>query len=525
MLHRLVLPTPNGEPIVPDSSDLTPYDYFLKRRAMTDDDARPDALAKRRTRGGRSARENLLDLLEGGDFIEYGQFAVAAQRSRRDASNLRTQTAGDGVLTAIGKVNASNRPTRNADAALIINDYTVLAGTQGYFHHQKVDRMIGLAREQRLPVIMYTEGGGGRPGDTDVLVSMGGLNLPTFHSWAALTGVVPRIGVNHGFCFAGNAALFGAADLRIATRDSFIGMAGPAMIEGGGLGSYSATEIGPVKEHLRNGVVDILVKDEAEATALARKALGYCQGNLSHFTYSDQSALRIALPANRRMAYDVRKILNRVFDTDSLLEIRAEYGRALIGGLARIGGQPVAVLASDCRHLGGAIDAEAASKAADLFKLARNWQLPVISFVDTPGFMVGPASETAGAPKHMSEMFVAGAQLGQPLVAVFLRRGYGLGAMAMTGGSFAVPVYAASWPEGEFGPMGLEGAVHLGFKQELAQVPEGPERDALYQKLLAEMYERGRATEAASYLEIDAVIDPADTRSVILQALDCATSR
>lgn len=228
------------------------------------------------------------------------------------------------------------------------------------------------------------------------------------------------------------------------------------------------------------------------------------------------------MPENRRMAYDVRKILTRVLDSASMLELRPDYGRAVITCLARIAGRPVAVLASNCRHLGGAIDAEAAIKAADLFRLAKHWKLPVASFVDTPGFMVGPASEAAGAPRHMSDLFVAGAQLNQPLVAIFLRRGYGLGAMAMTGGSFAVPVYAASWPEGEFGPMGLEGAVQLGYRQELEAAAEGPERDALYQELLAKMYAQGRATEAASFLEIDAVIDPADTRSAIEQALSTA---
>ena len=499
-----------------------PYQYFLKRRELTEDAGRPDAITKRHERGGRSARENLLDLLDGGEFIEYGRFAVAAQRSRRDIEELQRQTAGDAVLTAIGHINGELFPEEQTATALIINDYTVLAGTQGYFHHHKIDRMLAIAEKRQLPVVMYSEGGGGRPGDTDVLVSMGGLNLPTFQRWAALTGVIPRIAVSHGFCFAGNAALFGAADLRIATSSSHIGMAGPAMIEGGGLGTYAPSDIGPVEVHRRNGVVDIVVADEAAATRVVQQALGYCQGRLESFDYADQIPLRLALPGNRRMAYDPRKILTRILDHDSLLEIRPDYGRSVITGFGRVNGRPLAIMASDCRHLGGAIDSESAIKAADLYRLADRWQLPVISFVDTPGFMVGPASEAAGAPRHMSDMFVAGAQLKQPLVAIFLRRGYGLGAMAMTGGSFAAPIYAASWPNGEFGPMGLEGAVHLGFKQELAATPEGPEREALYQQLLDAMYERGRATEAASYLELDAVIDPADTRLVIEQALIAA---
>ncbi|MEY2909323.1 MAG: hypothetical protein RLZZ602_1846, partial [Pseudomonadota bacterium] len=339
-----------------------PYQYFLKRRELTEDAGRPDAITKRHERGGRSARENLLDLLDGGEFIEYGRFAVAAQRSRRDIEELQRQTAGDAVLTAIGHINGELFPKEQTATALIINDYTVLAGTQGYFHHHKIDRMLAIAEKRQLPVVMYSEGGGGRPGDTDVLVSMGGLNLPTFQRWAALTGVIPRIAVSHGFCFAGNAALFGAADLRIATSSSHIGMAGPAMIEGGGLGTYAPSDIGPVEVHRRNGVVDIVVADEAAATRVVQQALGYCQGRLESFDYADQIPLRLALPGNRRMAYDPRKILTRILDHDSLLEIRPDYGRSVITGFGRVNGRPLAIMASDCRHLGGAINSESAIK-------------------------------------------------------------------------------------------------------------------------------------------------------------------
>jgi len=495
------------------------FDDFIRRRDKTGDDARPVAVAKRHDNGSRTARENLEDLVQGAAFDEYGQFAVAAQRSRRSPEDLQEQTAGDGVITATGLVNRDLFGASTALTALIINDYTVLAGTQGYFHHRKIDRMLGVAAQRRLPIIMYTEGGGGRPGDTDVLISGGGLNVPTFHRWCALAGQVPRIAVNHGYCFAGNAALFGAADLRIATASSNIGMAGPAMIEGGGLGSYHPRDIGPSTVHKQNGVIDILASNEEEATQYARQALSYWQGAVSDYDCSDQSALRDALPSNRRMAYNPVKLMETLFDAESLLLFRPDFGRSVITGIARIEGLPFAVLCSDCRHLGGAIDSEAASKAADLYRFADRWQLPVVSLVDTPGFMVGPDSEREGAPKMMSEMFTAGATLGQPIVALFLRRGYGLGAMAMTGGSFEVPVMAASWPSGEFGPMGLEGAVRLGYKQELAALPEGEQRDARFESLLSEMYERGRATEAASFLEIDNVIDPVESRAVIARAL------
>jgi acetyl-CoA carboxylase carboxyltransferase component len=498
---------------------IDPYAGLQDRLAKTADEARPEAVAKRRARKGRTARENLADLTDGTAVSEYGQLAVAAQRSRRDGDALFAETAADAVITAIGPVNADLFASADSQTALIINDYTVLAGTQGYFHHRKIDRLLGLAAEGGLPIVMYTEGGGGRPGDTDVLVSMAGLNVPTFHRWAALAGKVPRIAVNHGYCFAGNAALFGAADLRIATEASCIGMAGPAMIEGGGLGSWKPQDIGPVSVHRKNGVVDIVVADEAEATAMAKRVLACVQGPLSDWQSYDQTELPALMPTNRRYAFDTRKILHHLFDIGSLIETRPDMGRAIVTGLARIEGRAVAVLASDCRHLGGAIDGESAIKATALYQLAERWRLPVVSFIDTPGFMVGPESEAEGAPRLMSDLFIAGAALTQPIVAVFLRRAYGLGAMAMTGGSFEVPRYAVSWPQGEFGAMGLEGAVHLGFRQELAEAPDDTARQALFESLLADMYDKGRATEAASYLEIDAVIQPEETRAAITSAL------
>ena len=498
---------------------IDPYAGLQDRLAKTADEARPEAVAKRRARKGRTARENLADLTDGTAVSEYGQLAVAAQRTRRDGDALFAETAADAVITAIGPVNADLFASADSQTALIINDYTVLAGTQGYFHHRKIDRLLGLAAEGGLPIVMYTEGGGGRPGDTDVLVSMAGLNVPTFHRWAALAGKVPRIAVNHGYCFAGNAALFGAADLRIATEASCIGMAGPAMIEGGGLGSWKPQDIGPVSVHRKNGVVDIVVADEAEATAMAKKVLACVQGPLSDWQSYDQTELSALMPTNRRYAFDTRKILHHLFDIGSLIETRPDMGRAIVTGLARIEGRAVAVLASDCRHLGGAIDGESATKAAALYQLAERWRLPLVSFIDTPGFMVGPESEAEGAPRLMSDLFIAGAALTQPIVAVFLRRAYGLGAMAMTGGSFEVPRYAVSWPQGEFGAMGLEGAVHLGFRQELAEAPDDTARQALFESLLGDMYDKGRATEAASYLEIDAVIQPEETRAAITSAL------
>jgi acetyl-CoA carboxylase carboxyltransferase component len=496
-----------------------------ERLAKTLDEARSEAIARRHARGYRSARENLAHLVDEGSFQEYGQLAVAAQRSRRPYEELQTSTAADGIITGTATINAGQVPPVNAQAAVIINDYTVLAGTQGFFHHKKLDRMCQLAEDLRLPVVMYTEGGGGRPGDTDIASQIAGLNVTSFTAWARLSGIVPRIAVNNGYCFAGNAALFGCADITIATRSSWIGMAGPAMIEGGGLGKFEPAEIGPIDVQEKNGVVDLVAEDESHATALARQVLGYFQGPLETWESADQSVLREVIPEDRRWAYPVRRIIEVIADSGSFIELRRVYGRSVITGFMRLEGRPVGLLANDCQQLGGAVDAEASDKAARFLQLCDAFGLPVVSLTDTPGFMVGPESERQASVRRMSSLFVVGASITVPVVAVFLRKGYGLGAMAMVGGDFTSPVYAAAWPTGEFGGMGLEGAVRLGYSKELAAAADEQERQALFERLVQRMYEIGKATEAAAHLELDAVIDPGDTRQVLLRALQAAASR
>tara|TARA_R110002072_G_scaffold297433_1_gene470241 strand:+ start:7569 stop:9098 length:1530 start_codon:yes stop_codon:yes gene_type:complete len=493
-----------------------------ERIARTLDDAREEARAKRHGKGCRTARENVADLADEDSFQEYGQLAVAAQRSRRDYADLQTNTAADGVITGTCTINADLVGAECGRAGIIVNDYSVLAGSQGFFHHRKLDRICELAMEQSLPLIMFTEGGGGRPGDTDVTTQIAGLNIKSFSTWAALSGKVPRIAVNNGYCFAGNAALFGCADFCIATRNSWIGMAGPAMIEGGGMGKHEPTAIGPIEVQEKNGVVDIVAEDEAHATALARQLLSYFQGEVAQWEASPQESLRDAIPEDRRWGYPVRHIIETLADAGSFLELQRIYGRSIITGFIRLEGKPVALIANDCQQLGGAVDATSSEKAARFLQICDAFALPILSLTDTPGFMVGPDSELQGAVRRMSSLFLAGSKLRVPMVAIFLRKAYGLGAMAMTGGSFVAPVFAAAWPTGEFGGMGLEGAVRLGFKRELEAEQDLVAREELFQQLVARMYEVGKASEAASYLELDAVIDPAETRTVVLRALAAA---
>jgi acetyl-CoA carboxylase carboxyltransferase component len=490
----------------------------LAGHAHTLDEQRPEAVAKRHALGLRTARENVADLCDAGSFIEYGALAIAAQRSRRSLDDLVKNTPADGMVTGIGSINGALFGEDRSRCVVMAYDATVLAGTQGTRNHQKTDRLLAIALQQKLPVVLFAEGGGGRPGDTDSAI-VAGLHVTTFTSYARLSGKVPVVGVVAGRCFAGNAALLGCSDVIIATRGSNIGMGGPAMVEGGGLGVFAPEEIGPSHVQSANGVIDVLVDDEAAAVAAARQYLAYFQGATSGWSAADPVLLRNALPESRVRAYDMCQVMRGVADTGSLLELRAGFGVGIFTALARVEGRSVGLIASNPAHLGGAIDADAADKAARFMQLCSVHGLPMVSLVDTPGFMVGPEIEAQAQVRHVSRMFIAAAHLRVPFFAVVLRKGYGLGAMAMTGGGFHAPVFTVAWPSGEFGAMGLEGAVRLGYRKELEAVPEGAEREALYQRHVDEHYAKGKAINMAAMLEIDAVIDPAQTRNWLSRGL------
>ena len=496
----------------------------IERHAFTLDAARPDAVARRHARGLRTARENVADLCDQGSFIEYGALAIAAQTRRRSREDLIANTPADGLVTGVGGVNGLIFGAEAARTAVLAYDATVLAGTQGMRNHAKTDRLLGLALQQRLPTVLFAEGGGGRPGDVDSDV-LAGLHFDSFARYAALSGQVPVVGVAAGRCFAGNAALLGCSDVIIATRGSNIGMGGPAMIEGGGLGVFTPEQIGPSDEQHANGVIDLLVDDEAAAVRAARQYLSYFQGRLRDWVTPDQRLLRGVVPENRLRVYDTRAALRGLVDEGSLLLLRGGFGAGIHSALARIEGRPVGLLASNPLHLGGAIDAPAADKAARFMQLCDAHGLPIVSLIDTPGFMVGPEVERTAQVRHVSRLFVTAASLRAPFFSVVLRKGYGLGAMAMAAGGFHAPFFTVSWPTGEFGGMGLEGAVRLGFRKELEALPAGAERDALFERLLAQQYRQGEALSMATALEIDAVIDPADTRAWLARGLASARPR
>ncbi len=511
----------------------------VERHAVGLDAARPDAVARRHGRGHRTARENVADLLDPGSFVEYGPLAIAAQRRRRPVDDLIARTPADGLVAGVGTVDG--RPT-----AVLSYDYTVLAGTQGYQNHRKKDRLIDVIERQRLPVVFLAEGGGGRPGDTDA-PGVSGLDTEAFHLWGRLSGLVPRVGITTGRCFAGNAAILGSSDVVIATRGSNIGMGGPAMIEGGGLGVFAPEDVGPVDVQVANGVVDVLVEDEAEAVDVARRYLSYfapppsaigttttgtttggtgtgdaagpAGGAGDGWTCGDQALLRDLVPENRRRVYDVRGVIAGMADTDSVLELRAGFGAGMITALVKVEGRPLGIVANNPAHLAGAIDSDGADKAARFLQLCDAFDVPLLFLCDTPGIMVGPDAEETALVRHASRLFVTGASLTVPFGTIILRKGYGLGAQAMAGGSFKAPLFCVAWPTGEVGGMGLEGAVRLGYRRELDAIDDPDERERTFQTMVEAAYQHGKALNSASHFEIDDVIDPADSRRWITTML------
>jgi acetyl-CoA carboxylase carboxyltransferase component len=494
-----------------DVAHRTDLREVLDRHAFIADEARPDAFAKRHSLGMRSARENIADLCDAvgqeaaPNFIEYGALAFAAQTNRRSRDELIAQTPADGIVTGVGVI-AGKR------CAILAYDMTVLAGTQGMRSHQKTDRLLEVALSNRWPVVLFAEGGGGRPGDTDMPI-IAGLNVATFSTFAKLSGQVPIIGIVAGRCFAGNAALLGCCDVIIATKNSNIGMGGPAMVEGGGLGVFTPEAIGPSDVQFANSVIDILVDDETQAVVAAKQYLAFSLASKSQtIRFADQNKLRSVVPENRLRSYSVREVIETMFDAESVLELQAGYGMGVVTAFARLDGVCIAVTANNPFHLGGAIDADAADKLAQFLELANRYRLPIVSLVDTPGFMVGPEIEAKAQVRYASQLFISAAKLTVPLFAVVLRKGYGLGAMAMTAGGFHQTTATIAWPTAEFGAMGLEGSVRLGYRKELGAKAQGHEREALFDQLLAKQYAQGKAIRMAETLEIDAVIDPAHTR-------------
>ena len=490
----------------------------IDRHALTRDENRAEAVKRRRARGYRMPRENIAELVDPGSFKEYWPLVVARQHQRYDMETLRKNTPADGLIAGMCTINGDLFDETRSRACLVHYDYTVLAGTQGGRNHYKQDRMYELAHRFRLPLVLFGEGGGGRPGD-DYTGPRVAMDTHTFTTLSQLSGLVPLIAVVNGRCFAGNTAMVACCDVIIATEGSTLAMGGPAMIEGGGLGVYTPEEVGPMSFQVPNGVVDILVRDEAEAVQVAKKYLSYFQGPIAKWEAYDQRTLRHAVPENRLRLYDMREILHTIADKDSVLEIREKFGVGIITAFIRVEGRPMGVIANNPHHLAGAIDSDGADKGARFIQLCDAFDIPVLSLMDCPGMMVGPEVEATALVRHCVRLFNAGANITVPLFCVIVRKAYGLGGQAMCGASTLIGFFTVAWPTAEFAGMNIEGSVKLGYRNELAAIPDPEERRAEFDRRVSSAYEGARAVNAGTGGGLDDVIDPAETREWIAMGL------
>jgi acetyl-CoA carboxylase carboxyltransferase component len=495
----------------PDAS--TPeLDEVLALERSGLDESRSEATLRRHAQGHNTIRENLALLCDADSWIEHGALVAPLQSEWAD------RAPADGVLTGTASINGELFPV-HSKCAVFAHDQTVLAGTHGYHGMDKIQRLAERARQQRLPSVVFAEGGGGRSGEPHYR-SLSGLILEAYVEFARLSCAAPMVAVVSRYCFAGNAVLAGVAHTIVATKDTSMGMAGPPMIEGAGLGRFTPEEIAPIETLVESGSVDVVVDSDEEAVAVVRKYLGYFQGALDTWNVHDQRRLRHLVPANTRKVFDMRAVVETLFDVGSVLELRKGFGQASITALARIGGRPVGVIASDPRHLAGALDADASDKVARFMQLCDAFCLPIVSLVDTPGFMVGPVHERGGLVRHTARLFVVGASLTTQMITVIVRRAYGLGALGLAGGSMREPFLTVAWPTAELGGEGLEGTVQISAASELAAIKDPGEREAVFQRKLAELKANTSPVAHARNFEFDALLDPAKTREMILRALE-----
>ena len=521
------------------------------RRTFIHDDFRAEKIARRHGKEQRSPQENIAHLTDG-TFREYGPLVTAA--SWQDQQWLRETTQADGLVMGIGYINGDQFPPEQSRAVAVHYDYMVVAGTQGGRGHYKQDRMYELAGRYRMPLVLFAEGGGGRPGisggeraqvqdlaietglrkpgqepprsrrsNVDV-AGRGGGGVPTdsytFTKLCDLSGLVPLVGVNSGRCFAGNTVMLASCDVIIAAKNSTIGLGGPAMIEGGGLGIYTPEEVGPMSFQVPNGVVDILVEDDEAAIETTKQYLSYFQGSLADWEARDQERLRHVVPEQRRAVYDMRNIIETIADEGSILEIREKFGVGIITAFLRVEGMPLGLIANNPSHLSGAIDSDAADKGARFLQLCDSFDIPVLSLMDCPGIALGPDYERNALLRKVGRLLVTGANMTTPYFGVVIRKAYGMGVRAMCGGSSLEPFFTVAWPTAEFSEMSIDGRVNLAYGEELERIESSSERDAVFERLLDAHVDRVRAVNAGgTNYGIDDVIDPADTRAWIAQGL------
>jgi acetyl-CoA carboxylase carboxyltransferase component len=478
------------------------------------DAGRPEAIAKQHAAGKRTVRERVAQLADAGSFIEFGALVTPDPLTVGEAFH-----PADGVVAGTARV--EGRPVAISGA-----DYTVMGGSSGHAGRSKTARAIRLALDHGMPYVMLADGGGHRI--QEGLDSRRFAAVETnFQELVQLSGWAPTCAAMMGPGFAGpsnNAAL---ADFIVMVRGtSSMGIAGPALVKAAtGADVDKKTFGGADAQADQNGIADLAVDTDADALVAIRRYLSYFPSNARQppplgptddpFDRRDAELLTL-VPENSRRAYDVRRVIRAVVDRDSDFELKPSYARNVVTCLARLGGRSVGIIANQPSHLAGTLDAAACEKVAHFISVCDAFGLPLVFMVDIPGFLVGEAAERSGLAKRSARIVYELGRATVPRLSVVLRKGYGLGFIAMNGGHGFGADLTVAWPTAEICAMSIEGAVDVAFKHEVNAAPDPAARRA---EMIAEHRSRVSPLRAAQGFGVDDIIDPRDTRPLLIESL------
>ena len=490
-----------------------------------------EAEVERQQAAGKLAvRERIEQLFDKGSFVEIGILATAAE----DPSLAGKRTPADGVITGFGLINGRK-------ATVIAYDFTVIAGSIGEVGERKSQRIREMALSERIPIIWLLDSAGARIQEiaSSKFASTGKL----FYDQVLLSGVVPQIAAIMGPTAAGTSYIAALADfVPMVKGTSSMALAGAPLVKAAIGEDISTEDLGGSRIHCEvSGVGDLEVKDDRECLEVIKKYLSYfpphsgekppATGRKETLSQNDRLARLVAgegssadriddsildiVPDDSRKMYDMRKILEKIVDGGDQLEIKPRFAAGVITTLARIGGASVGIVASQPAYRGGVIDVDESDKAARFINLCDAYNIPLLFLQDVPGFMVGSEVEKKGIIRHGAKMLFATSRASVPKITVIVRKAYGAGYYVMCGKAYGADLIVA-WPSAEISLMGAEGAVNIIFRKEIEKAANPDERR---KELVAEYRKKIALEMAASGAFIDDVIDPRDTRRLIIAAL------
>jgi acetyl-CoA carboxylase carboxyltransferase component len=478
---------------------------LMELKHKTTDEFRTSAVEKQHKRGKYTARERIEKLLDPNSFREIGGLAQPVEVSG--------DYAADGIVTGTGFI----------DGKLVCcaaYDYTILAGSQGKVSHQKIDHIVNIAIQQGCPMILFSEGGGAR---VQGIATTSRATSEVFVSLARASGWIPTITVICGPAFAGHANLASLTDVIIMIeKESAMGIAGPPLVKSAMGANFTPEELGGVEIQGKAGTPDLIVDSEESAINHIRSYLSYLPSNcnqplpISAEVMEPVGDLCSLVPTASNRAYDMRKVIDAIFDKGSVLELKGFYGKNVITSFARINGKTIGIIANQPQAKAGILDSPGSDKMARFISLCDAYRIPITFLVDVPGFTPGPAAEQSALVRHSARIIYELAQATIPIYTVVIRKAYGLAYYAMGALAFK-PNLLVAWPTAEFGGMGLEGAVEILHKEEL----QNSEDPLLRRRQLAEeLGKELKAFRSGQKFTVDDVIHPNDTRSVLMDAMD-----